>query len=279
MQFDPRIVQVGIEIEGQLNIYSDLYITASGQKFANSLQNECTVKISNLKKSVRDYLITETSPYNFPRKRKKIILFAGRKSTGTFKVFEGDIIGCTPSQPPDIMLTIKAKTGAFFMTDLLSNSYASTIPLSKIAGDVASGMDLTLDFQANDKNISNYNYTGSKLKQVDDLSNSGTYNAYIDDDRLVVKNSDVPLKNEAVTLNKNTGMIGTPEVTEQGIKVKYLLDPSSRPGASLTIESELNPAANGTFVIFKLSYEISNRDDQFYHIAECRRLGLWQRLI
>lgn len=279
MEFDPRIVTIAVEIDGRLNLYSDLTISASGSKTANTLQNECTITLANLKKSVRDYLIKETSPLNRPRRRKKIILYAGRKSYGTFKVFEGDIVQSTPSQPPDIMLTIKARTGAFFMTDIMSSGYAATIPLSKIAGDTAASMDLTLDFQASDKNISNYNYTGSKLKQVDTLSSAGNYNAYIDDDRLIVKNADVPLTNAAATLNKHTGMIGVPEVTEEGVKVKYLLDPASRPGGSLTIESDLNPAANGTYVIFKLSYDISNRDTPFYSIAECRRLGLWQRLL
>jgi hypothetical protein len=279
VEFDPRIVTVAVEVEGKLNIYTDLFIKATGSKTANTLQNEFTITIMNLKKSVRDYLILETSPLNRPRRRKKIILYAGRKSYGTFKVFEGDITQSTPSQPPDIGLTIKARTGAFFMTDIFSTGYASTIPLSKVAGDAAQGMDLTLDFQASEKTISNYNYTGSKLKQVDTLASAGNYNAYIDDDRLVVKNADVPLQSVSTTLNKNSGMIGVPEVTEEGVKVKYLLDPSSRPGGSLTIESDLNPAANGTFVIFKLNYDISSRDTPFYNVAECRRLGLWQRLL
>lgn len=276
---DQRIIRCGIEIDGKMNIYEDVYIQASGQKTANTLQNECTVKIGNLSKSVRGYLITETSPYNRPRKRKRLILYAGRHSYGTFKLFEGDIIGCTPTQPPDIMLTMKARTGAFFMTDFMSGSYAETVPLSTIANDVANSMNLTLDFQGREKHISNYNYTGTKLQQVNKLSEAGSFNAYIDDDRLIVKNSDSPLRNESVILNKHSGLIGIPEVTEQGVKVKYLLDPKSRPGSSLTIESEINPAANGTFVIYKLDFDISNRDNPWYNIAECRRLGLWQVLL
>ncbi|MDY4380338.1 hypothetical protein SOV92_21460 [Pectobacterium brasiliense] len=275
-EIDPRLIRCEIEIDGRMHIFTDLYISATGSKTANTLQNECTIKIGNLKKTTRDYLITETSPYNWPRKRKRVVLYAGRRSYGTFKMFEGDIIGCTPSQPPDVMLTMKARTGVFFMTDMISGSYASTVPLTKIAGDTAASMDLTLDFQAQDKQVSNYNYTGAKLKQVDRLATAGSYNAYIDDDRLVVKNRDEPLKNSSVSLNKHSGLIGIPEVTEQGIKVKYLLDPSSRPGARLTIESDMNPAANGTFVIFKLDFDISNRDTPWYHTAECRREGMWQ---
>lgn len=164
------------------------------------------------------------------------------------------------------------------MTDITTTSYAATVPLSKIAQDTASNMGLTLDFQAHDKQISNYNYSGAQLKQIDTLAEAGSYNAYIDDDRLIIKNRDAVLANTAVSLNKNSGLIGIPEVTEQGIKVKYLLDPQSRPGARLTIDSQMNPAANGTFVIFKLDFDISNRDTAWYHTAECRRLGLWPTL-
>lgn len=279
MQLDPRIIKLQIEIDGRLHEYTDLYISATGSKTANTLQNDCTIKIGNLTKANRDYLIKETSPYNYPRRRKRVILFAGRQSYGTFKLFEGDIIGASPSQPPDIMLTLKARTGAFFMTDMLSSSYASTIPISKIAMDIAAGMNLTLDFQAADKNVSNYAYTGSRLQQVQTLADAGAYSAYIDDDQLIVKSINKPLNNAATTLNKHSGLIGIPEVTEEGIKVKYLLDPSSRPGGQLVIDSELNPAANGSFTIYKLSYDISNRDNRFYHIAECIRPGLWQLLI
>ncbi len=279
VSLDPRIIRCEIEIDGKMHVYEEVYIQASGQKTANTLQNECTIKIGNLSKPVRDYLITETSPYNWPRKRKRVILYAGRQSYGTFKLFEGDIIGCTPTQPPDVMLTLKAKTGVFFMSDFITGSYAEPVHLSAIAGDTARGMGLTLDFQAQDKLISNYNYSGAKLQQVNNLADAGSYNAYVDDDRLIVKNADAPLNSLAVILNKNTGMIGVPEVTEQGIKVKYLLDPQSRPGASLTIESELNPAANGTFVIYKTTFDISNRDTAWYTTAECRRPGLWRTLI
>lgn len=278
-EIDPRIIRCEIEIDGKMHIYKDVYIQASGQKTANTLHNECTIKIGNLSKPVRDYLITETSPYNWPRKRKRVVLYAGRHSYGTFKLFEGDIIGCTPTQPPDVMLTMKARTGVFFMSDFITGSYAEAVPLSTIAGDVAQSMDLTLDFQGRDKHISNYNYTGTKLQQVNKLSEAGSFNAYVDDDRLVVKDADAPLQNLAISLNKHSGLIGIPEVTAQGVKVKYLLDPQSRPGASLTIESEMNPAANGTFVIFKLNFDISNRDTAWYSTAECRRSGLWQTLL
>lgn len=273
MKFDQRIIMLAIEIDGILHTYSDLSITASGEKTTGSQQNECTITITNLNKSVRDYLITEASPHNNPKKRKKVILYAGRESIGTFKMFEGDIVECTTSQPPDIVLTIKARTGAFFMTNFVNNSYSDTILLSKVATDISVTIDVTLDFQAQDKNISNYNYTGATLQQMKRLEDAGNYNVYLDDDRLVIKDSDKALDSSQIVINKNTGMIGIPELTSDGVKVKYLLDPLSRPGAKLIVESELNPAANGTYSIFKLGYEVSNNNESFYYTAECRRIN------
>jgi hypothetical protein len=66
-------------------------------------------------------------------------------------------------------------------------------------------------------------------------------------------------------------MVGIPEITEQGIKVKYLLDNVSRLGGGLRISSDIYPAVNGLYIIYKLGFEISNRDTPFYYIAEAAR--------
>lgn len=268
---DQRIVRVGIEVNGELRMYEDLWISATGSKFANPLQNECEVKISNLSKDVRDYLLTETSPFNANKTPKRIILEAGRVSTGTFRMFEGDITECTPSQAPDITLTIKAKTGQFNKGTVVGKSHAAQTALRRIAQDVADSLSLTLVFEAKDKNISNYSFTGAALKQVDKLGEAGNVNAYVDDKKLIVKDYNVPLQGVSHVLNQSTGLIGIPEITEQGVKVQYLLDPKSQLGGEIELESELNKAASGKYVIFKLSFEISNRDIPFYTIAECKR--------
>lgn len=272
--FDPRLLRLSLEIDGQLYQYDGLYITASGTKFANPLQNECTVKIANMQKRLRDYLLTETSPFNRPRRRTKLILEAGRESTGYFKVFEGDVVQSTPSQPPDITLTLKAQTGGWFKTRPVSVTYGAQVDMGQVAKQTADSMGLSLQNDGTPKNVANYSYTGSALRQVDQLQELG-YTAFIDDDTLYVTDKGQPVSGSAKTLSKSTGMIGLPELTEQGVKVKYLLDPVARIGSELTIESEINPAANGSYVIFKLGFDVSNRDTAFYTIAEARRKGIW----
>ncbi|MEJ2767545.1 hypothetical protein IHE30_02595 [Mycetohabitans sp. B46] len=270
-KLDPRIVRVGIEMNGELKTYDDLAIIATGSKFANALQNEAEIRVSNLSKADREYLLTETSPFNLNRTPKRIVLDVGRRSTGASRVFVGDISSCLPSQPPDITLTFKSSTGQFQKGNILARSQAGIASLSAIAKQIAGDLGLTLRFEATDKNIANYAFAGGALKQVDRLGEAGGVNAYVDDNTLVVKNYNVALSGEARVLSESTGMIGIPEITEQGVKVKYLFDTTTCLGGALTIDSKLNPATSGSYVIFKLHFELANRDTPFYWIAEAKR--------
>jgi len=272
MPIDSRRVRVGIEVNGKIQYYEELNIEASGTKYANANENECEVKISNLSKTVRDYILSETSPFTKSKTPKRLILEAGRVSTGLSQVFIGDIISAVPSQPPDIELSIKAQTQSTAKGDIVSKSQGEKASLKAIAKDVAKDLGLSLSFEAQDKKISNYSFTGGKLKQVEELGRAGGVNAFIDDDKLIIKDGNVPLNGKSQTLNLETGMIGIPEITEHGIKVKYLYNNESAIGGALVVESKINPSVNGTYVIYKLSFDIANRQNSFYLVAECRRI-------
>lgn len=270
-ELDPRLLRIGIEIGGQLKLYEDLAMTASGTKFANANQNECEVKITNLDEATRNYLLTETSPFNKNKKRKILTVEAGRKSTGYSLVYTGDITNAVGAQPPDITLTLKAATGDYAKGQIIASSQPGIVPLRNIASRIAQDLGLSLIFEAKPKQISNYSFTGSAVKQVEQLAAMGRVNAYIDDRALIVKDFNAPLAKRTRELSLDTGLIGIPEFTEQGIKVKMLFDNQTVLGGGLNTTSKINPAANGLYTIFKLGFELASRDTPFYYIAECAR--------
>lgn len=270
-ELDPRLLRIGIEINGQLKLYEGLAMTASGTKYANATQNECEVKITNLDEATRNYLLTETSPFNKNKRRKLLTVEAGRVSTGYALVFEGDITSAVGAQPPDITITLKAATGDHAKGNIIASSMPGIAPLQNIASRVAQDMGLSLNFQAKPKSISNYTFTGSVVKQIDQLGAMGRVNAYVDDRELVVKDFGAPLEKRTRVLNLDTGMIGIPEFTEQGIKVKMLFDNQTVLGGGLQVTSKLNPPANGLYTVFKLGFELASRDTPFYYIAEASR--------
>lgn len=270
-KIDFRRLAVSVEIDGVMKRYEGLHITASGDKSANPIENSCRVEIFNLARETRNYLLTETSPFNENRSRKRVIVEAGRQSTGLTQLFVGDITSASPSQPPDIGLTLEARTGSYVKGNLVARSGKAQQPLSEISKMAADDAGVGLEFEATDKNISNYAFTGGALKQVNQLSEAGGVNAFIDDEVLVVKDINKPRKNHSRLLTKDTGMIGIPEITEQGIKVQFLFDNETVIGGELIVKSELNPAVNGSYEIYKLSFDLSSRDTPWYYTAEAKR--------
>lgn len=270
-ELDPRLLRISVEINGQLKSYEDLEMSASGTKYANANQNECEVKLTNLDKTTRDYLLTETSPFNKNKTRKLLRVEAGRVSTGYSLVFQGDITNAIGAQPPDITLALKAAAGDFAKGDIVARSQPGVVPMRNIAARIAQDLGLSLNFQASAKQISNFSHTGSAAKQVELLGQLGRVNAYVDDAALVVKDWNKPLADRVREVNLDTGMIGIPEFTETGIKVKLLFDNQTVLGGALRVTSRLNPAANGLYTVAKLGFELASRDTPFYYIAEATR--------
>lgn len=270
-ELDPRIVIVGIEVSGRLKTYEGLAIVASGTKFANANQNECEIKILNLDGPTRAYILTETSPYNLNRTPKIFTLDAGRKSYGTTRIFSGNISSSTSAQPSDIPITLKCLAGNYLKGEVISRSQGPRATLSDISKQIASDLGVTLDFQATEKQIANYVFSGAALKQIEHLGSTGGVDVFLDDAVLVVKDLNVPLTNRLKIVNMSSGMVGVPEITEQGVKVKFLLDNQTTLGGALRVESVINPAANGDYTIYKLGFEIASRDTPFYWTAEAKR--------
>lgn len=270
---DNRLVTIGIEVNGQLLQYTQpLKITAQGMKFANANQNEATVTLSNISPEIQDYILTETSPFNANRTPKVLTISAGRVSYGVSQIYIGNIVSAKVSQPPDVTLTLRCLTGDYDKGDVVSKSKTSKVSLSALAADIAKDLGLTLNFQANDKKIANYSFTGSNLRQVDVLGTLGFIDAFVDDKVLFVKESSLPLSEITKIISLDTGMIGIPDITEQGLTVTFLLDNSTRVGALLHVTSERYPAANGDYIIYQLGFDITTRDVPFYYTAKAKRL-------
>lgn len=272
VRIDQRILRIGIEVSGEMRIFEGLAMTARGSKLASETQNSCDVEITNLSRDVRNYILTETSPFNKNRTPKRLTVEAGRVSTGTARLFVGEIISASPTQPPDIGLALKAQTGAFQKGNLVARSAPAKEKLSTIAQRVADDIGATLEFEAEDKFIANYSFSGAALKQIGALSSAGRVEAFQDDETLVVKDAGKPRRNRVKIVNAGTGMIGIPEATERGVRVQTLFDLSTELGAQMDLTSELNPALDGSYTMFKIDFDLASREEAWYYDIEASRI-------
>lgn len=270
---DLRRIRIGIEVSGQVSWYEGLRVRATGTKYANPLQNECQVTISGLKAAVRDYILTETSPYNENRTPKRLIVEAGRMSTGLFRLFIGDIVSADPSSPPDVEITIKAKTQSVQSGNIVAIGAGALSKLSGISQRVADEIGIGLAFQAMDKNIANFAFSGAAIKLVNKLQEMGGVRAFIDDDSLIVKDYDKAFTGRTKIVSQETGMVGVPKATEKGVDVTFLIDTESLLGGTLTLRSKFNKALSGDYVIDQLKFDIASHDDPFFYTATCTRYG------
>lgn len=269
---DQRRLRVSIEIDGKLNIYEGLNIKASGTKNTNPLQNECQVIIIGLSATTREYILNETSPFNENRKPKKLIVEAGRESTGLHRVFVGDITSAEISMPPDIALQMRAKTNNANGGKVVTYDGAKILTTQQIAERAAHENGLTLDFQATSKNIANFSFSGVASQMIQKIQESGDIDAFVDDDKLIVKDRDKAIKGRKRKLSANSGLVGVPKFTEKGVDITYLVDGESDLGGQIELESKINPSLNADYKVDNLKFDLSTHDDNFFYTAGCTRL-------
>ena len=270
-KIDQRILRVGVEVSGNINWYEGLAMTARGSKVVSDTQNECAVTITNLSKDVRNYILTETSPFNANRTPKKLIVEAGRVSTGVARLFVGTITASSPTQPPDIGLELKAQTGSFEKGGLIAVSGKPKETLADIAKRAGGELGASVTFEASDKLIANFSFSGPSARLVNKLAEAGNVDAYLDDETLVVKDRDKPLRDRVKIIDNTTGMIGIPEATERGVKVKILYDMETVLGGEIQLTSELNPALDGSYTIYTIDFDLASRDAPWYYDIEATR--------
>ncbi|MDE2100248.1 MAG: hypothetical protein KGL39_23560 [Patescibacteria group bacterium] len=289
--FDARLVEASIVLPTETFSFSgDFDIRATGTNFGCPIQNTCTCRIDNLSQATRNAILTLASPLIYPpannpaaaitnaegtRPPVILTLKIGRQSSGTFELFYGNIFSCQMTQPPDIGIIVRSLTQSYNASLNYNLQLPATTRLSAVAYAVAQKNGLFLDFEATDKNISNFNVSGSAQGMLTKLSQLGNIHVGVDKQTLWVTDAGKARKNTGFTLNDSTGLVGIPQVTEQGVIAKMMINSAITIGGAITIESFMNPAANGTFKVMKMDYDIASRDNPFWYTLLCQNLALY----
>ena len=269
--FDDRLITLTISLNNEVIATYDqsFYLIASGRSYTNGICGECSLRLDNISKKVRDQLVTATSQFGNPNRTPAIItLSVGRQSYGTFQIFNGSAIASNPTQPPDIGFSIRSLSAQNLFG--IPNAFVAPAmaTVQSICQQVANAAGLTLDYQASSNpSIGNYRFTGAIGKQIQKLQALGV-SAYIPSNSttLVVTDYLAPRKLPTLQVNSSTGLIGVPQVSEVGVTAKVLITSEIQLGSPVQLTSALNPAANGLYVLNNLGFEIASRDIPFYWI-------------
>lgn len=278
--FDSRLVSVTLQLLSGTFTFKDLAIFARGESFASAQMGQCEVQIFNMTEAQKNQVLSQASPMllgqvnsaNGQRVPVNMTLQVGRQSYGLFTLFQGNVISCGATQPPDIGVTLRGMTSNYLASVIAGVNQSSLAQLSSICKGVADSLGLGLEFTATDRQIDNWNFNGGLINQVDQLNDIGGIYAYIPSDSaiLVVHDSDGSRKLPTILIDAIGGMVGVPQVTEVGVLVRVMVLPSLKLGGMFQVQSVINPSANGLYFLYKITYEIANRDTPFWYVLEGR---------
>lgn len=275
-----RVVEVTISGKGGSFSTRDLKIDFSCSFTIGSKQNTATISVWNLTKAHRKQLGEEFD---------KIELKVGYEGGKVETLFKGDIRDVTTTkETADVKSEMECGDGdeAINKTGVSKTFPKGTKPkevVEHITGQMKGaskgeikGLD---DLPAYKRPVSIY---GWAFREMDKLGREHGFYWSIQNGRVQAVKNDKTLGG-ATVISRETGMIGIPEVTDKGCKVKCLIQPGLEPGKEIDVRSDFldeesgrdkrkSDDGGGIFRIASVSFSGTNRGEEFYAEVEGNRV-------
>lgn len=278
-----REIEVTISGSAGTITVKDLKIDFSVEKSIGSKQNTATISVWNLTKSHRKQLGEEFD---------QIELKVGYRDGPKTMLFKGSIRDVTHTkETADIQSEIECGDGDEGIgKGAVSKTFdAGTKPKEIIEyvvkempktdlGKLTKGIDRLPAFA---RPVSLF---GWGFQALDALGRQhGFYWSVQNGEVEVVKNDEVIEDGGPIVISSDTGMIGIPEVTDKGVKVKALLNAKIMPGRQIDVRSNFldedsgrdkrkSDEGGGLFRVSSCTFSGSNRSEEFYVEVEGNRV-------
>lgn len=275
-----RVVEVTISGKAGSLVVRDLKIDFNVAKGIGSSQNEATVSIWNLTASHRKQLGDEFD---------KIELKVGYKDGPLSSIFKGSIRDSTDTKDsPDIQSEIECGDGdEAIEKGAASKTFGKGVrpkeiveyligQLPGVAKGELKGLD---DLPAYKRPVTVFGYAAAELDKIG--RQHRLYWSVQNGTAQVLKNDEV-LPGTTV-ISSDTGMIGIPQTTDKGIKVRCLLNPSVAPGRQIDVRSDYldeesgrdkrkTDQGGGIFRVSQVTFNGTNEGDDWYAEIEANRV-------
>lgn len=223
-----RIIASGVDI-------SNLHCVFSILKTMSSEPNKSTLQIYNLSTKTRNSITSG----------KRIVIEAGYESGQYGLIYDGDIIVVVNSgmNGKDKLTQIIAQDGDLFLNSgFINASYSKgqkSIDYFKQSVGAVGGETDAVTSEAKSSALPRGKVMfGSTSDYMRQFAKNEDALFFIDDGKInLVKAADPP-RGQVVSLSPNSGLIGTPELSEDGIKGKCLLNPMIKLNGLVHIDNQ-----------------------------------------
>lgn len=236
------------------------------------------------------YNLSRNTVADMQKDDKHLLLFAGYDDAAGL-IFVGDITKAkSEMRNGDRVTTIESGDGINALRDSRHNkSYAPGQQASEVMGDLAGSMadKLGMDGEQLSGSVAEQasgaiegvtgeftrgtSVSGNAADSMTRVARANRLDWYIVDGEIRVVPQDGPDDEEAFVISPDTGLIGSPQWTdEERLEVKTLLQPDIRPRSTVRVESR---EFSGFFLVRSVNHKgDSGWSQDFYSILECTEL-------
>lgn len=254
-----KFVKVSVNMaSGMAYVFRDLAISVDIDKKGAPDMPSATVEIQGLKLDTMQELTSLTFLKN-TRQNNILIVEAGYQEDNLSKIFQGEITkACADfNAVPDVIFTIESKSGSYPAVKAQSPiSVTGNQPAAEIIGQLAKEINYNFENNGVTASLQNCVLNGSPIEKIKTVVNTVNADLIIDDNTIVITPRGQPRENKGgFTLNKDNGLIGYPNFTEEGIEVVCFFNPNLQIGAVINLET-IVPKASGAWKITELNHSL-----------------------
>lgn len=238
-------------IEG---LATDVDITKPGLPEKNS----ASVSIANISLSDMEQM-TFLAFQPLQSLKNLITIEAGEQGKTLATVFKGEITSAYADygSVPDVEFKIEALSGGYAaQIGAKPISVKGNAKAADLIKQFAKEIGYTFKNEGVAASVRNAVFNGSPIEKARSVAEEVGAELLIDDDSMTLMPYDKPRSGGAVLLTPETGLIGYPSFTSDGISFSCFFNPNLKQGGQVKIES-IVPRASGYWKITKLSHRLT----------------------
>ena len=244
-----RVTVSGLRVSAQVNS-------------AGAPLSQATIKIFGLTESLMNQLtqIGMTAPQAQARKIS-VTVQAGDAAAGLGTVFTGTLYQAWADYQnmPDVVFHILATGGRIdLMKPVPPLSYKGSADIVTIIQNIAGVLGYAFENHGVEGvKLSNPYYPGTAMEQALSAADDAGVNLIVEGRVLILTPKGQPRNGAVPLISAETGMIGYPSRTGNGVLVRTLYNPSIKFGGKIKVRSDI-PSANGEWVTTTLDHHLES---------------------
>lgn len=188
-----------------------------------------------------------------------IAVYAGDAKNGLSQVFAGEITTAWAdfNRAPDVVFKVEAMAG--YYPSLIAagpQSVAGSMSAADFVSMQAQAAGYSFDNQGVTAQVKDCIFNGSPVQKAQACAAQVGATLLIDDNTFILLPPGQARKGDAVVLTPQTGMLGYPTFSSDGIEVTAIFDPAFKLGGLIEVQSVV-PKASGVWRVTKLEHSLA----------------------